>query len=243
MANIEKNIRTLRTANKMTQDDLAEKLFVSRQTISNYETGKSNPDIDMLIKIAEILNSDVNTLIYGLPESSENKKKYLKLILSCTFTLLLGIVSFVLLKNIARLFVYSVGILYWLQFLLTPCFYFMLGQSVTQIFILLFKAKPLSLRYSALIRHLILGLLIAYFIMVCPYVIMGAAQLIQYIQLQMRFQTGEIKELSINHSYSFFPAWDFAAWKIMYVLLVWKLYILFVIPGAVLQLTKQRTSS
>lgn len=243
MTNIGKNIRTLRTANKMTQDDLAEKLFVSRQTISNYETGKSNPDIDMLIKIAEILNSDVNTLIYGLPESSENKKKYLKLILSCIFTLLLGIVSFVLLKKIARLFVYSTTVLFWLQSLLTPCFYFMLGQSVTQIFILLFKAKPLSWRHSAQIRYLTLGLLIAYFIMVCPYMIISTVQLIQDIQLQMKFQAGEIKELSINHSYSFFPAWNFIALKIMYGLMIWKLNILFVIPGAVLQLTKQRSSS
>ena len=53
MANVGKNIRRLRNEKRMTQDELAEKLFVSRQTISNYETGKSNPNIDMLLKIAE----------------------------------------------------------------------------------------------------------------------------------------------------------------------------------------------
>ena len=41
MANIGKNIRRLRNSKHMTQDDLAEKLFVSRQTVSNYETGGS----------------------------------------------------------------------------------------------------------------------------------------------------------------------------------------------------------
>ncbi len=41
MANVGKNIRILRTRKKMTQDALAEKLFVSRQTVSNYETGGS----------------------------------------------------------------------------------------------------------------------------------------------------------------------------------------------------------
>lgn len=41
MANVGKNIRRLRTQKHMTQDELAEKLFVSRQTVSNYETGVS----------------------------------------------------------------------------------------------------------------------------------------------------------------------------------------------------------
>lgn len=41
MANVGKNIRRLRTQKHMTQDELAEKLFVSRQTVSNYETGDS----------------------------------------------------------------------------------------------------------------------------------------------------------------------------------------------------------
>ena len=41
MANVGKNIRRLRNEKRMTHDELAEKLFVSRQTISNYETGVS----------------------------------------------------------------------------------------------------------------------------------------------------------------------------------------------------------
>ncbi len=238
MANIGKTIRNLRTANKMTQDDLAEKLFVSRQTISNYETGKSNPDIDMLIKIADVFNSDVNTIIYGLPKSYEYKKSVLKLILSCIFTLSLGIISFILLRKVSQIFVYSTGISFWAQSLFIPCFYLMLGKSVTQFFILLFKAKPLSLRYSTQIHHLTLGLLITYFIMICPYVIINAIQFIQEIQLLTMFHAGEITEFTISHSYSFFPAWDFVAWKIMYGLMVWKLNILFVIPGAALQAVK-----
>ena len=65
MAKVGKNIRTLRTKQGMSQETLAEKLFVSRQTISNYETGKSYPDIDMLVKIAEELHVEVQVLIYG----------------------------------------------------------------------------------------------------------------------------------------------------------------------------------
>ena len=77
MANVGKNIRNMRNKNKMTQDELAEKLFVSRQTVSNYETGKSNPDIDMLVKIAEVLNTDVNILIFGIPTPPGRKREYL----------------------------------------------------------------------------------------------------------------------------------------------------------------------
>ena len=49
MANISKNIKQIRIKNNMTQEELAEALFVTRQTISNYETGKSNPDVDTII--------------------------------------------------------------------------------------------------------------------------------------------------------------------------------------------------
>ena len=55
MRDISKNIKQLRIKKKMTQDELSEVLFVTRQTVSNYETGKSRPDIDMLIKISEAL--------------------------------------------------------------------------------------------------------------------------------------------------------------------------------------------
>ena len=65
MAKVGKNIRTQRIKQGMSQETLAEKLFVSRQTVSNYETGKSYPDIDMLVKIAEELNVEVQVLIYG----------------------------------------------------------------------------------------------------------------------------------------------------------------------------------
>ena len=58
MRDIGKNIRDLRIRENMTQDELAEKLHVTRQTVSNYETGRSRPDVDMLTLIAQALNTD-----------------------------------------------------------------------------------------------------------------------------------------------------------------------------------------
>ena len=65
MAKVGKNIRLQRTKQGISQETLAEQLYVSRQTVSNYETGKSYPDIDMLVKIAEVLKVDISVLIYG----------------------------------------------------------------------------------------------------------------------------------------------------------------------------------
>ena len=76
MRDIGKNIKELRTRKNLTQDELAETLFVTRQTISNYETGRSRPDVEMLAKIAEALDTDANTVIYGLPEDTGRKKTY-----------------------------------------------------------------------------------------------------------------------------------------------------------------------
>lgn len=81
MRDIGKNIKTLRTKKNMTQDELAEKLFVTRQTVSNYETGRSRPDVDMLAKIAEVLETDANTVIYGPPAEISKKQEYMKLAL------------------------------------------------------------------------------------------------------------------------------------------------------------------
>lgn len=68
MTDVGKNIRTLREAKGLTQEQLAQMLYVTRQTISNYEMGKSKPDVDMIRNIARVLDTDANTLLYGPPD-------------------------------------------------------------------------------------------------------------------------------------------------------------------------------
>ena len=46
-----KRIKEYRNTAQMTQEDLAEKMFVSRQTISNWENDKSYPDIHSLLSV------------------------------------------------------------------------------------------------------------------------------------------------------------------------------------------------
>lgn len=74
MRDIGKNIRALREKKGMTQEALAEALFVTRQTVSNYENGRSRPGLDMLVKIAQVLEADVNQVLYGLPMDQDRRR-------------------------------------------------------------------------------------------------------------------------------------------------------------------------
>lgn len=57
------NIKTLRKNKGLTQEELAIKLNVVRQTVSKWEKGFSVPDADMLQKISDILEVDVKQLL------------------------------------------------------------------------------------------------------------------------------------------------------------------------------------
>ena len=60
---LKENIKTLRKAKGLSQEELAIKLNVVRQTVSKWEHGLSVPDSEMLISLAEVLETPVSTLI------------------------------------------------------------------------------------------------------------------------------------------------------------------------------------
>ena len=72
---ISKNIKALRLERGWTQQEMADLLFVTRQTVSNWENGKALPDVETLLQIAEKLNIDVNELVYGKRQPDERLKK------------------------------------------------------------------------------------------------------------------------------------------------------------------------
>lgn len=63
----------LRKAKGWSQEQLASKLSVTRQAISNWERGVTQPDLEMLMKIAEVFNTDLNGLLEGVTKPSEEK--------------------------------------------------------------------------------------------------------------------------------------------------------------------------
>lgn len=56
-------IKKLRKDNKMTQENLADKLNVSRQTISKWENGVTFPDIDNILEICRVFNVSSDSLL------------------------------------------------------------------------------------------------------------------------------------------------------------------------------------
>lgn len=57
------NLIELRKLNGMSQDELADRIGVSRQTVSKYETGESLPDIEKCKRIAEVFSVSMDDLI------------------------------------------------------------------------------------------------------------------------------------------------------------------------------------
>ena len=104
MSNVSKNIYNLRILNNMTQEDLAEKMFVTRQTVSNWENGRTNPDLDSLHALSEVFKTDITELIYGVPTGSYKNylilKKRIAQFKTPLVCVLLIIITFVL-HNIA----------------------------------------------------------------------------------------------------------------------------------------------
>ena len=60
---LNENIKAIRKSRGLSQQELAVKLNVVRQTVSKWETGLSVPDSDMLICISEVLETPVSTLL------------------------------------------------------------------------------------------------------------------------------------------------------------------------------------
>ncbi len=63
--NIGDRISELRTLKKLSQEDLAQKLYVSNKTISSWETNRTEPGLEAIVKLSEILDCSVVYLIYG----------------------------------------------------------------------------------------------------------------------------------------------------------------------------------
>ena len=60
---LSEKILSLRTQLGLSQEELAEKLAVSRQSVSKWETGQSVPDLDKLIKLADLFGISVDELV------------------------------------------------------------------------------------------------------------------------------------------------------------------------------------
>ena len=72
---ISKQIKDLRKQHNYTQEELAEKLNTSRQTISKWEKGISEPDLNMLMQLSQLFSVSTDYLITGSDNSIKKDNK------------------------------------------------------------------------------------------------------------------------------------------------------------------------
>lgn len=172
MRDIGKNIKTIRTQKSMTQDELAEKLFVIRQSVSNYETGRSRPDVQMLMKIAEALEVDMQELLYEPVSAGERKKRVLWVLGIAVCNLLLGIAVY---WGIGRTSEYASQTYHLLPNIIMgifvrPAYFLLLGISAAVCCRLLANPRPVNPKLAKGVRWGVAAFVLFYLLCQLPWI-------------------------------------------------------------------------
>lgn len=68
-------IRKYRNERTLSQEALAEKVYVSRQTVSNWENDKSYPDVNSLVLLSEVFEISLDQLIKVEEKAERNEER------------------------------------------------------------------------------------------------------------------------------------------------------------------------
>ena len=74
MEDIGKALKELRKRNNLTQEKVAQKIGVTRQAISSYESGRTQPGVELLMQFADIYGVSLEDILYG--EKKTNKELF-----------------------------------------------------------------------------------------------------------------------------------------------------------------------
>ena len=122
-------IQRLRKAKGMSQEELADKIGVSRQAVSKWESEQSTPDIEKIILLSEYFETTTDFLLKGIEPAQELERKYNAAVFSIAGTILnaIGLVSAIVIW-IERQSVFAVGI--GLVVMLLGTGIFLIGQFI-----------------------------------------------------------------------------------------------------------------
>ncbi len=122
--NFGEQIKSIRQKEKLTQEQFAVKLNVSRQAVSNWENNKNLPDIGMLILISDVFQISLDYLIKGdnkmnnmtekvIKDGSETRKAKYNMVCSLigSFLILIGIIL-LLVKGMSVEYIDAQGVLH-----------------------------------------------------------------------------------------------------------------------------------
>lgn len=98
-------IKYYRGEKEFSQEELAERVYVSRQTISNWENNKSYPDINSIVLLSEVFEISIDNLIKGDVEQMKmeiNSEEVKKLNFYATMMVILMLVATILLMPMLK---------------------------------------------------------------------------------------------------------------------------------------------
>ncbi|PVY95496.1 DNA-binding XRE family transcriptional regulator [Ezakiella coagulans] len=98
-------IKYYRGEKELSQEELAERVYVSRQTISNWENNKSYPDINSIVLLSEVFEISIDNLIKGDVEQMKkeiNSEEVKKLNFYATMMAILMLVATILLMPMLK---------------------------------------------------------------------------------------------------------------------------------------------
>jgi len=164
MNDIAKNIKKLRQKKKLTQEELAEKIYVTRQAVSNWETGKNQPDVDTLKSLAEVLEVDVKDVLYG-PTPDESRRRKAITVAALWALTGLAFLIFALLFDKAQFIksrYYDLRLMAALVFGVRPLAYLLLGAAAAALICAWRSLHPATLRAQRWILAAGAAVLLAY---------------------------------------------------------------------------------
>ena len=152
-----KRIVKIRKDNKLNQDDFAEKYYVTRQTISNWENEKSYPDLETLVKISNDFNILLDTLLKEddrmIKDISKKQKnyKFIKILIN-----MLNIAGLAVLVYFAIPYVFHIESLNAYSyrtcgFIILLGFKAFISSILNSSFLIIFKSAPNSKQYCTIL--------------------------------------------------------------------------------------------
>jgi len=220
---IGKNIRNKRLELEMTQDELANQLFVTRQTISNYESGKREPSIETLALLATIFDCEIEELIYG--KRDMKKRQHI-----CIMMLVVIFFAFVFISSLFNCEktwttkTYKAPFIQWSSLVLFyPMLLWAAGYVVGNLYNLNKGHVPKFLK-NRYVYHVGIGISIIYGMFCLPYVL---NLLLQNLEI---YDTNILKGTVFVNAHYMIWLWIFHRY----------VYIIFFILGGLVNLSKRR---
>ena len=73
--NLSDNLKRIRKENNLSQEQLADKLGVSRQSVSKWESGQAYPEMDKVLQLCQLFNLNIDELLNPNIKDVNNKKQ------------------------------------------------------------------------------------------------------------------------------------------------------------------------